>query len=137
MKMERMFELVEGLRDTARADATLGKPREIQGRVLLPVAAVATGFGLGFGHGPDDEARKPGEAQPQTPEADEEQMSGEGGGAGGGSGSRPLAMIEVTADGTAIRPMVDETKVALAGMALVAWVVFWLAATVRAVFCET
>jgi hypothetical protein len=56
-----------------------------------------------------------------------------GGGGGGKAKSRPVAVIEVTQEGTVLRPIVDETKIALAGILLVGWIVFWLTATVRAV----
>jgi hypothetical protein len=43
-------------------------------------------------------------------------------------------VIEVTAEDTTIKPIVDETKIALAGLVLGAWIVFWVMATVRSVF---
>ena len=137
MSLERMFGLVEGLRKTATADAVFGEAQEVEGRILIPVAAVGTGFGIGFGHGIDPEA----EEEPEGPLDEEDQessgdWSGEGGGAGGGSRSRPVAVIEVSSEDTVIRPIVDEGKIALAGIALVAWIVFWLSATVRAIFSE-
>ena len=131
MALEKVFEVVDKLRDTASADAAFGEPREVEGRVLIPVASVFTGLGAGFGRGtPEDEGES--EAQEGAGEADASE--GEGGGAGGGAGSRPVAVIEVTEDETIVRPIVDETKVALAGVALGGWVIFWLLATVRAVF---
>jgi hypothetical protein len=45
-----------------------------------------------------------------------------------------VAVIEVTPEETVIKPIVDETKVALAGIALGGWFTFWLLFTVRAVF---
>lgn len=138
MSLERMFGLVEGLRETATADAIFGEVQEVEGRILIPVAAVGTGFGLGFGYGADEEARE----EPRGPLGEEEGQEcqgdwrGEGGGAGGGSGSRPVAVIEVTSEDTVIRPIIDEGKIALAGIALVAWIVFWLSTTVRAIFSE-
>ena len=57
-----------------------------------------------------------------------------GGGGGGGGGSRPIAMIEVTPDQTIVHPIVDETKTALAGIALGAWMFLLLFLTLRAIF---
>jgi uncharacterized spore protein YtfJ len=81
-------------------------------------------MGLGFGQGvtEDEDVEQSADAPP------------EGSGGGGGAIARPIAMIEVTADETLIHPIVDETKVALAGIALVAWVVFLLLVTLRRVF---
>jgi hypothetical protein len=43
-------------------------------------------------------------------------------------------VIEVTPEATVIRPIVDEGKVLLASVALMAWIVFWLGLTLRAIF---
>jgi uncharacterized spore protein YtfJ len=123
MSLERMFQVVEDLRDTASVDAAFGEPQEVEGRTFIPVAAVSRGFGMGFGQGTAPEDEEEGELP-----------GGEGGGTGGGAGARPVAVIEISAEQTIVRPIVDESKVALAGIALGGWVVFWLAATVRAVF---
>jgi len=122
-----MFEVVENLRQTASADAAFGEPQEVEGRVLIPVAEVGIGFGLGFGQGTSSEGKE----ESDVPEGG---GGGEGGGAGGGAKSRPVAVIEVTPEETVIKPIVDESKISLAGVLLVGWIVFWLTATVRAVF---
>jgi uncharacterized spore protein YtfJ len=137
MSMERLFEVVEGLRQTATADAAFGQPQEVEGRVIIPVSAVGTGFGLGFGRGTpqdelDEESKVPWDME-APPEGDEDEAS-EGGGGGGGARSQPVAVIEVTPEGTIVRAIVDETKVALAGVALAGWCVFWLMVTLRAIF---
>ena len=142
MSLERLFEVVEGLRQTATADAAFGAPQEVEGRVLIPVSSVMTGFGLGFGQGPgsgtmpeqepEQESEVPWDME-QAPEG-EDQEGSEGGGGGGGAGSHPVAMIEVTPETTIVRPIVDETQIAIAGILLAGWFVFWLFATVRAVF---
>ena len=121
MSLERMFHAVEELRETASANVTLGEPQEIEGRVFIPVAAVGTGFGMGFEQGVTEDGEVEGEDEAE-------------GGGGGRSGSRPVAVIEVTAEETLVRPILDETKIALAGIALIAWFVFWLTATVRTIF---
>ena len=128
MSLERMFDTLEGLRSTASVDAAFGKPQEAHGRFMIPVSSVQVGMGMGFGQGDIKEQS-----------AEQEQASNEppgGGGGGGGAGARPIAMIEVTADQTRIHPIVDETKVALAGIALGAWIIFLLLVTVRRIFAE-
>jgi uncharacterized spore protein YtfJ len=124
MSLEGVFSTVESLRSVASVDAAFGKPREVEGKVLIPVAVVGSGFGLGFGQGTSGEEAG---AEPEPAE-------GEGGGSLGGAGARPIAVVEVTAENTMVRPIIDETKIALAGVALVAWSVFWLMATLRAIF---
>jgi uncharacterized spore protein YtfJ len=132
-----MFEVLEGLRRTATADAAFGQPQEVEGRVIIPVSAVGTGFGLGFGRGMpgaegDGESEVPWDMEGAQEQGQQE--AGEGGGGGGGAGSHPVAVIEVTPEGTVVRPIVDETRVAVAGILLAGWFVFWLFTTVRAVF---
>jgi uncharacterized spore protein YtfJ len=122
-----MFETVENLQNTASADAAFGDPKEVGERVLIPVACVRTGFGLGFGESTADQVGGEDDTPGDEPE-------GAGGGAAGGAGARPIAMIEVTPTETIVRPVMDEAKVALAGILLVAWIAFWVLATVRAVF---
>jgi uncharacterized spore protein YtfJ len=125
-----MFDTLEGLRSTASVDAAFGQPQDTKGRTMIPVSSVHVGLGVGFGQGVVE-----GEAAPE-PRA-EETLPGEtpaGGGGGGGAGARPIAMIEVTQDQTIVHPIVDETKVALAGIALGAWVFLVLYLTLRAIF---
>ena len=95
---------------------------------MIPVSSVQVGMGMGFGQGVVEEGY-----------TEHEQASGQsptGTGGGGGASAHPIAMIEVTADQTIIHPIVDETKVALAGIALGAWIIFLLLVTVRRVFAE-
>ena len=128
MSLERMFDTLEGLRSTASVDAAFGQPQEAKGRTMIPVSSVHVGMGMGFGQGVVEQV-----GMGPEPSADESPV---GGGGGGGAGARPIAMIEVTADQTIIHPIVDETKVALAGIALGAWIIFLLLVTVRRVFSE-
>jgi len=146
MSLDRVFSIVEGMRQLACADAAFGKPQEYEGRVLIPVATVSTGFGLGMGQAAGEECEAgpdEGETTPegsQTPVKPKERTSEDtvretgGGGGGGGVRSRPIAVIEVTPAATVIRPIVDEGKVLLAGMALVAWIALWLSLTLQAIF---
>lgn len=121
MSLERMFRMVEGLRGTASVDAAFGEPQTVEGKVIVPVAATGRGFGLSFCEPVADEGAD--EAPP------EEQDRARGCGR-----ARPVAVIEVTSEEAVVRPIVDETKVFVAGIALMGWILFWLAATVRSVF---
>jgi uncharacterized spore protein YtfJ len=122
MSLNRVFDTVEDLRSATSVDAAFGRPEEIEGRVLIPVAAVGGGFGLGFG---------------QSASSDQEDASApadRGAGSLGRARARPVAVIEVTAKDTTVKPIVDETRIALAGLALGAWIAFCVMATVRSVF---
>jgi uncharacterized spore protein YtfJ len=125
MSLERMFETLEGLRSSASVDAAFGKPKETEGRTMIPVSSVQVGMGMGFGRGITEESIADERASDEVPPDS---------GGGGGAVARPIAMIEVTADQTIIHPIVDETKVALAGIALGAWIIFLLLVTIRRVF---
>lgn len=125
MSLEKVFAVVDQLRNTMSVHAAFGEPQQVEGKVLIPVARVSMAMGLGFGQGisPQDEK-----------EPAQEGDSGSGGGGGGGGGVRPLAVIQVTPEETTIKPIMDKGKIALAGLATIAWVVFWLLTTLRAIF---
>lgn len=63
------------------------------------------GFGFGSGSSPAAAARSAGETE-----------VGGGGGGGAGSRGRPIAAIVIGPDGVEIRPIVDATKIAMAGI---------------------
>jgi hypothetical protein len=58
----------------------------------------------------------------------------EGLGGGGGMVVRPLAVIELTPEGTLVKPIVDEQKVTLAGALLIGWIALCLARTLVRIF---
>jgi uncharacterized spore protein YtfJ len=120
-----MFDTLEGLRSSASVDAAFGKPQEAEGRTMIPVSSVQVGMGMGFGRGITEESISDKRAADEVPPDS---------GGGGGAVARPIAMIEVTADQTLIHPIVDETKVFLAGLAFGAWVIFVLSVTIRRIF---
>ncbi|MCK4449322.1 MAG: hypothetical protein KAX26_01895, partial [Anaerolineae bacterium] len=88
-------------------------------------AEIGYGFAMGFGQGPT--------AEEETAEKAAEETGG-GGGAGGGVKARPLAIVEVTPEGTWVKPIVDEQKVTLAGAMLAGWAVFCLARALVKIF---
>ncbi len=111
----------------ANADVRLafGESRQVGEKTIIPVASVVWGGGSGFGT-----------AIPGRPK--ESQTTESEGGSGGGQGSgfrvRPLAVVEVTAAETKVRPVVDSTRIALAGILLGGWNVFWITQTLTAIF---
>ncbi len=121
MSLEKMFASIDELRSTASTGAAFGPPQEVEDKVLIPVAEVGMGFGLGFGKNAQE-----------GPEAPPNEGKGDRG--GGGANARPIAMIEVTEKETVVHPIEDETRTTLAGIALIAWCVFWLLATLESIF---
>jgi uncharacterized spore protein YtfJ len=112
--LEQLIGRVGEIQEKAAVKTVFGDPLHVDGRTVIPVARIRYGFGLGMGHG------------------GKQDTSGEGGGGGGGMTARPVALIEITGDDVKVKPIPDVTRLALMGMAVVAWNVFWIAATIRA-----
>ncbi len=102
------------LQGKATARSVFGEPIVVDGRTIIPVAQVRAMIGVGMGKG-------------TTPKP--EGIGGEGG--GGGITVRPIAIVEIAGQETKVKPIPDVTRLALAGMALVAWNVFWITYTIR------
>jgi uncharacterized spore protein YtfJ len=162
-EIKAMLEKIGSVVDNINVDAVFGKPETVGDRVLIPVAEIAYGFGAGFGTAApeccseeeaccchDEEAcschEEAGEEGECCVEADEEHTcceaetgkedAGAAGGGGGGAGgrARPIAYIEVGPDGTKVEPIMDEQKIALAGILLGAWAIGWLAVVLTTLF---
>jgi uncharacterized spore protein YtfJ len=88
------------------------------------VAEVRFAFGYGYGSG-----RRNGEKAEGSPIADE----GHGGGSGAGGRASARGYIRICADEVRFEPVLDVTRLALAGIAFAAWSVFWIGRTIRAV----
>jgi len=99
-------------RKQAAVDAVFGTPIESEGRIVVPIASTLYGFGLGLGVS---------ESPAQTADGG----SSTGGGGGGGYLTRPMAMAVIERDGVKIQPVVNQERIALGGMLMVAWLGFW------------
>lgn len=66
--------------------------------------------------------------------AEHAEVMGVGGGGGGGGRARPIAYIEIGPEGTSVKPIMDEQKIALAGMLLGAWVIAWVGMALMTLF---
>ncbi len=128
-EIQTLLDSLADMREKANVNACFGEPVTAEGRTVIPVAEVAYGFGMGVGHGTVVEEEAPEE---ETPE-----KAGGGGGGGGGVRARPLAVVEVTSEGTCVKPVIDEQKIALAGVVLVGWTVFWLARALVRIFGQS
>lgn len=123
MSLNKLFDTVEEARETAHWQAAFGEPHAVEDKTIIPVARVGYGFGLGFGSGP---------VQPE--EAGEPATSGEGGGAGGGATAKPLGAVVVTPDGVYFEEVRDDSRVALFKLGVVAFSIFQVTKTLRALF---
>ncbi|MHB0913256.1 MAG: spore germination protein GerW family protein [Armatimonadota bacterium] len=94
----------------ANVNTVFGEPRVMNNRAIIPVALVAGGFGAGGGEGQ-------GGAGPE----------GSGGGGGAGFMVRPLAVLEISDAETKLVPILDMTRVVLAGMGLLGGLMWMLA----------
>lgn len=139
-EMQTMFEKIGRISEEADVNRVFGQPKEIEGHIVIPVAEIAYGFGMGFGMGTgmeESEIEAEIEAElPEIPEVEEEKKAemGIGGGGGGGARVRPLAYIEVGPEGTQIKPVMDEQKIALAGILLSIWTVGWVGMVIKTLF---
>jgi len=90
----------------ADVEAVYGTPLREGENIIIPAAEVLSiaGFGLGSGSGS------------QGPGENERPGGGGGGGGGGHILSRPVAAIVISPAGVRVEPIVDVTKIALAGL---------------------
>jgi uncharacterized spore protein YtfJ len=123
VKLEDIFQAIEDVRDKASVSAVYGEPVTVGERTIIPVANIKYGFGLGYGEG-----------TAAGDEGEEPRGGGTGGGAGGGVAACPVAVLEITADGVEVKPVTDESKIALAGIFTGIWAIFWGAMTLKAIF---
>jgi uncharacterized spore protein YtfJ len=103
-------------------NAVFGEPVRQGDVTVIPVAEIRFGFGYGYGSGQG----RPEEGGPGTGE-------GSGGGSGAGGRASPKGYIRVSSEGVQFEPVLDVTRIALAGIAFAAWSVFWIGRTMRAV----
>lgn len=135
--MKNLLELMEKVPDEVSVDAAFGKPEEYEGRILIPVAEVMYGYGVGFGSAEGQQAACcEEEGSPVSEEEQAEHPPAYGGGGGIGAKARPIAYIEVTSEGTKVKAIVDEQKVALAGIFLSIWAVGWIGLVLKTIFSK-
>jgi uncharacterized spore protein YtfJ len=117
--LEEILNRIGQVHERASVKTVFGEPLQVDGRTIIPVAKVRYGFGVGFGglgRGTKEKAEEP---------------SGEGGGGGAGVSITPVALLEITGQETKVKPVVDVTRLAVAGMLLAAWNVLWITYTIR------
>ena len=117
--LEEMLNRIGQVHERASVRTVFGEPLQVDGRTIIAIAKVQYGFGFGVGRSKEKEK--------------DEEESGEGGGGGAGVSIRQVAVLEITGQETKVKPVVDVTRLALAGMLLAAWNVLWITYTIRRV----
>jgi uncharacterized spore protein YtfJ len=125
---ERSHELIEKMIDSLKVDAVFGAPIRQGDVTLIPVSRVWYGFGEGSGYGRAD-APPEGE-QPEGEQRQAAEGAGEGG--GGGGSVRPMGYLRIADGQVSYEPIMDNGRLALAALTMIAWNVFWIGATLRA-----
>ena len=98
----RSEDMVKALTTAGNGAGAVGPVTTVGDRSVVPL--VETMFGGGYGGGGGGEA----------------DSAGAGGGGGGFGRSRTVAVVDVTPEGVTVRPVIDKTAIALAGMAVAA-----------------
>ena len=119
------LEPIEKMVDELGVGAVFGEPIREGSVTVVPVAEVRFAFGYGYGSG-----RGRGEQAEGGPSRSEE---GSGGGSGAGGRASAKGYVRISADDVRFEPVLDVTRLALAGIAFAAWSVFWIGRTIRAV----
>lgn len=114
-KMTQVVEPIGHMLERLNVNAVFGEPTQEGDVTIIPVAEIGVGFGYGygFGRGPSGEGE------------------GEGGGGGAGGRARPVGYVRITPDGVTFEPIMDQSRIALAGIAMGAWSIFWISKTMR------
>jgi uncharacterized spore protein YtfJ len=118
------LEPIEKMVDELGVGAVFGEPIKEGSVTVVPVADVRFAFGYGYGSG-----RGRGEEAEDGPRAEE----GSGGGSGAGGRASAKGYLRISGDDVRFEPVLDVTRLALAGIAFAAWSVFWIGRTIRAV----
>jgi uncharacterized spore protein YtfJ len=118
------LEPIEKMVDGLGVNAVFGEPIREGDVTVVPVAEVRFAFGYGYGSG-----RGRGEEAEVGPSTGEE---GSGGGSGAGGRASAKGYIRISADDVRFEPVLDVTRLALAGIAFAAWSVFWIGRAMRA-----
>jgi len=117
---------IEQMLERLGVNAVFGKPTKEGDVTVIPVAEIGVGFGYGHGWG-----QSPGSVVEGVQETAGPAVGG-GGGGGGGGRARPVGYIRITPESVRFEPILDETRIALAGIVLGAWSVFWISRAIRA-----
>jgi uncharacterized spore protein YtfJ len=102
---------------TANVNAVYAKPVRQGDTVIINCSEVFAGLGFGVGEGSGE--GKDGDEKGKA--------SGAGGGGGGSTFARPVAVIVATPEGVTVRPVIDTTKIGLAALTTLGFMLATLA----------
>ncbi len=105
--LEMYQETMEEFLAAADVRVVYGEPIQHDDTMIIPTAEVLCGLGFGVGSGTGTSTDNP-----EKPA----QGSGSGGGGGGRILSRPVAVVVASPEGVRVEPVIDITKIALAGL---------------------
>lgn len=121
MELNRLFDQVEKLLDSASWRSVFGEPYKEGDVTIIPLARLKYGFGAGFGSGgPTQDESEPG-------------ASGEGVGYGGGILADPAGVVRIQGDRVVVEPYLNVGRLGLAGILFAAWAIFWITWSIRQV----
>ena len=113
--LDRFQDTMEEFLAAADVRVVYGEPIQHDDTTIIPTAEVLCGLGFGVGSGSgtntENDSEKPSVGQ------------GSGGGGGGRILSRPVAVVVASAEGVRVEPVVDITKIALAGLTALGFMV--------------
>ncbi|MCH8815518.1 MAG: hypothetical protein IH957_10585 [Chloroflexi bacterium] len=112
--------VLDRIKTSGRVEIIYGESREMHGKTIIPIAAVAYGFGAGAGSGSGVDHSLNGGGGTGT---------GGGGGGGGAVRVQPVGVLEVTDDETRLVPIMDWTRIITTGLTF-----FGVWMVVRAIF---
>jgi uncharacterized spore protein YtfJ len=113
--LEMYQDTMEEFLAAADVRVVYGEPIQHDDTMIIPTAEVLCGIGFGVGSAS-------GTNRNQNPEQPA-QGSGSGGGGGGKILSRPVAVVVASPEGVRVEPVVDITKIALAGLTAMGFMV--------------
>ena len=114
-RLEMVQNTMEEVLAAADVRAVYGEPIQHGDTTIIPTAEILSGlaFGVGSGGGTGTDQNN---SQPW-------QGSGGGGGGGGRVLSRPVAVVVVSPEGVRVEPVIDITKIVLAGLTALGFMV--------------
>lgn len=124
---------VERYLERLKVDTIFGAPQQQGELTVIPVAEVHARLGYGFGGGTGPAPANGANADDEASAIAAPTAGGSGAGAGGTGSTLPRGFIELGPDGARWVPIENREKVAVAGIALAAWVVFWGTYTARTI----
>ncbi len=112
---EQSLRALQQLFAAAQPSAVYSEPITSGNYTVITAREVTLGGGFGFGRGFGPAAAGTAATSDETSQ-NRAVAGGTGAGGGGGSNSRPVAVVVIGPDGVRVKPVVDITKIILAGI---------------------